>query len=225
MRVYAKIFLRNSIFFGLFFTTTAQAGSDLQLWSQFIVQKRVAEQYQLYFETQPRITHQISQLERVLIRPAVGYEFLPNHTLWLGYLWSPALLSGGRYEQRFWQQYVHQSHFSPWTLLSRTRLEQRWIENIGGTALRLRQMLRALFPLNEDHSWSLAVWDEIFLNLNSVERGPQAGYDQNRFFAGVSYLPHSKLRIEPGYMVNHLRLPGGQIQLNHIFLMMWVWQL
>ncbi|NJL16828.1 MAG: DUF2490 domain-containing protein [Nitrospira sp.] len=47
-------------------------------------------------------------------------------------------------------------------------MEERWIEHADGTAVRFRQMFRADFPIPQAPDWAFVVYDEIFINLNTV---------------------------------------------------------
>ena len=51
------------------------------------------------------------------------------------------------------------------------------IENTDGTAVRARTMLRDDFPLPDAQEWAIVVYDEIFLNVNTVGNGPASGFD------------------------------------------------
>ena len=93
-------------------------------------------------------------------------------------------------EQRIYQQLSYKNKFSFLesfqfvTILSRSRLEERWIQHVSDTAFRARTMMRADFPLPMLPSWSFVTFDEIFVNMNGVSGGPEGGFDQNRFFIG-----------------------------------------
>jgi hypothetical protein len=50
-------------------------------------------------------------------------------------------------------------------VLSRTRLEVRFIDNADGTAVRAGTMLRGDFPLPDPPEWAIVVYDEIFVNV------------------------------------------------------------
>ena len=199
---------------------SAAIDPDIQAWSVLFAQKNL-DDFRLYFEVQPRLTRDVSVLDRVLIRPAVGFEFAPGHSVWLGYLWSLSTQNGGNHEQRFWQQYLNQRVIERWTLFNRIRLEQRFIQNVGDTAWRVRHQFRALYALDSEKIWSAAVFNELFFNLNSVSSGPQSGFDQNRFFIGVSRLFGPQLRVEPGYLLNYVYASGDRPNpLNHTFYVM-----
>ncbi|MCA2977137.1 MAG: DUF2490 domain-containing protein [Myxococcaceae bacterium] len=95
------------------------------------------------------------------------------------------------------------------SLVNRLRTEERFIADTGGPSYRLRHMVRAVTRFGHDSPLGLAVFDELFVTLNSVERGPVAGFDQNRAFAG----PNVKVaawQSELGYMNNVVNRPAQQ---------------
>jgi hypothetical protein len=63
-------------------------------------------------------------------------------------------------------------------------------------------MVRFSHPLNKE--WSLVGSNELFINANTVDWGPVAGFDQNRVFVGVGYKIDSSLRAEVGYMNQYI---------------------
>ena len=88
-----------------------------------------------------------------------------------------------REQNRMYQQLLYRRTFPFVKVLSRSRLEERFIDNTDGTAVRARTMLRGDFPLPDAPEWAIVVYDEIFVNLNAVGNGPDSGFDQNRFFS------------------------------------------
>src|SRR3970040_193152 len=90
-------------------------------------------------------------------------------------------------QHHLYQHLIYSTKFSTFQLLSRSRLEERWIQNTSGTAMRARTMLRVNFPLPTYPALALVAYDEIFIHLNTIRQGPAAGLDQNRFFLGINY--------------------------------------
>jgi hypothetical protein len=90
-------------------------------------------------------------------------------------------------EHRLFQQFIYSNKFSTFQLISRSRLEERWIQNTSGTAMRARTMLRVNFPLPTYPALALVAYDEIFVHLNTIRQGPAAGFDQNRIFLGINH--------------------------------------
>jgi len=58
----------------------------------------------------------------------------------------------------------------------------------------------------------------LFINLNSVKNGPQAGIDQNRIFAGVGVRPLKRTRVEAGYQYQWINRTDQFDQGNHAIL-------
>ncbi len=181
--------------------------SDTQQWSLLVVNKKLSERWLGYFEVQPRFGDNASDLERLLIRPAIGYRLSPKLSLWQGYAWTPLFSPFFDGEHRTYQQVLYDTSVGATGVVSRTRFEQRFIEGAGGTSHRVRSMLRLSHPISRDRKWLAIGYDELFWNLNSTDNGPVRGFDQNRLFLGVGRQINSSLRVETGYMLNPVNRP------------------
>jgi len=69
------------------------------------------------------------------------------------------------------------------------------------------------------------MYDEVFANVNTVGsitgKGPQAGFDQNRFFLGINKAFNQYFNVDVGYqnqMLNQRSLPGNANLINHMLL-------
>jgi hypothetical protein len=192
-------FLLASLYFALP-CALADSNSDLAIWNGFFFQKRLSPHFGLYLENQLRLNETESVGSRWILRSGVQYFFNAEMSAMVGYGWLPNF-SPFRNENRLWQQFVYQLFPGGGQWVNRLRLEQRWIGNTGSVAHRLRYMMRGLIPLNEEEKKiSLCVWDEVFMNLNDVIRGPQAGFDQNRAFLGLNFQMSKEVQIETGYL-------------------------
>ena len=69
-----------------------------------------------------------------------------------------------REEDRLYQQLTYREKFSFVKVVSRTRLEERFIEHTDGASIRARTLLRGDFPLPNAPEWALVAYDEIFVN-------------------------------------------------------------
>jgi hypothetical protein len=65
-------------------------------------------------------------------------------------------------------------------------------------------MIRLMHPLAAEPRLSLIAWDEFFIRLNTTQAGGQAGFDQNRAFAGLGWTFNKNVRTEVGYMNQYL---------------------
>lgn len=177
-----------------------------------------AENWRWYAELQPRFRDEGSHFDQVLIRPAVIYDFNKQTSAWLGYanvITDPAGRKSFE-EHRVWQQILH--NFTPIgeiKIQSRTRLEQRFIENSHKTGHKIRQMLRITAPSGISPRLLLVAYDEYFLNLNDTDYGAERGFDQNRAFVGVNWALDNHMKLEVGYLNQYV---NGQRtdSMNHV---------
>lgn len=182
--------------FALFWSPCWAADSDLQEWSVFTFQGPKNEKLKGYFEVQPRFGSNISRMYTIMVRPAVQFSLSENSSVWLGYAWTPLLDPTYKNEQRL-QQYFIQFPLSGFTLVFRTRLEERWVSGLDSVALRFRQLVRFQLPITQGESnWAFISWNEIFFHLNSPAASIQQGYNQNRFFIGFGRSLYPGIRFE-----------------------------
>ncbi len=186
----------------------AAVDTDFQEWSLFMVQKDLGKRWIGYFEVQPRFGNDVSELDRLIVRPAVGYRINPNISIWQGYGYTPQFAPAFRGEHRSFQQLLAEHDLGTGRIINRTRLEQRFIDDAGGTSVRLRHMVRLTHPIGRSKRWSWVGYNEFFFNLNSVSAGPQAGFDQNRVFVGVNRKVNQRLLLEAGYLADFINSPA-----------------
>ena len=185
--------------------------SEAQLWYVATAQGPIDSPFLYYLEAQPRVGQADG---RIILRSALGLSLpVPGLSVWLGYAWIPVWAWGADdptvklNESRLYQQLLYSTALGPVKLVSRTRLEQRLLASASGTSHRVRTLLRGAFPLEAGGTFSLTLWDEVFFHLNTVEGGPQAGFDQNRAFVGVSWRVSPHVALEVGYLNDFIRQP------------------
>jgi hypothetical protein len=155
----------------------------------------------------------------LILRPGLGYAFTPWASVWAGYAWNPLFIdaTGSRVDvQGVWEQVTFTYHrASKLTLQSRTRFEQFWSDAGAGMFPRIRQFVRANYRPSEDVPVGVALWDEAFFGLKSVEWA-DAGFFENRIFAGLAIFGgKGRFRVEPGYMFVNVS-QGSVKRLNHV---------
>lgn len=190
--------------------------TDFQTWATLVFQGPVQDRLRLYFEYQPRFGSNSSQLERVITRPGLTYALSESTTVTLGYAWTPAYQPKYSSEQRLWQQLSYSTQEFGATLLSRSRFEQRWIDDVSEAAFRFRQQFRIQRPIGATEETLWVVYDEFFLHLNSPTPSIQSGYDQNRLFLGINQRIQGSIRADIGYVFNHINRPLKVDRINHI---------
>jgi hypothetical protein len=180
--------------------------NDFRLWSPVFLTVPLATSYIGYAEVNPRFGDDVSDLNQLILRTALGYKLNDNWSVWQGYAWNTVYYNANNQpdftgEHRIYQQLSYKEKFPfletfPFVkILSRSRLEERWID------LRARTMLRVDVPLPMIPSWGFVTFDEIFFNLNGVSGGPEGGFDQNRWFIGFNYEFMKQFNMDLGYQM------------------------
>ena len=178
------------------------AGShDFQIWTPVYLTVNFTDKIQGWYEAQPRFGDDASQVNQLLLRTALGYRVADHWSIWQGYAWTPDIEPKFKTENRIYQQLLYIQKFPAIKIMSRTRLEQRWIKDVSGTAVRFRTLLRGQVPLGDQGRWSIVGQDEIFFNLNSPTNGPDDGLDQNRLFVGINRVMNEHLNVDAGYQL------------------------
>ena len=185
---------------------------DFRLWAPVFMTVALPQNFIGYAEVNPRLGDDVSDLNQLILRTAIGYKLNDKWSVWQGYAWNTVYDNADNKddftgEHRIYQQLTYRDKFSfleslPFIKIqSRTRLEERWIDHAHGTALRPRTMLRVDIPLPMVPDWSFVTFDEIFANLNGVGGGPEAGFDQNRWFIGFNREFTKQINVDFGYQM------------------------
>ena len=201
------------------------AAQDTQLWTSLFANGPVKDdgRFLLWFDGHARFSDDVSQLGVSIIRPGLGYRVNKRLSLWAGY--AHVIARPNRdiapdadnvVDNRIWQQatYSLTGGDGPFRLSGRTRLEQRFLNTGDETGYRLRQFFRLTRPFEESR-WSATAWNEVFIALNDTDFGARAGYDQNRTFVGMNYKANARVRLEGGYLFNHIRREAAPDAFNH----------
>ena len=161
------------------------------------------ERWHWYAELQPRWRNEGDEFEQVLVRPALYYALTPQSSIWLGYAFVDTDPAGRDSfgEHRVWQQFLHNfDAIGGLKIQSRTRLEQRFLENSEDTGHKLRQLVRLTYPSPISERLLMVTYNEYFINLNDTDYGARRGFDQNRAFVGVNWTFDARHRLEVGYL-------------------------
>ena len=210
---------------------TARAGitHDGQFWFPLYNRFSLTDKLHGWFEVNPRFGDDMSEIHQLLIRPALGYRFSPNISLWQGYAWVTNYEPRFSDEHRLYQQLSYRRGLTLLNLSTRTRMEERFIRNARGVALRGRQFIRGNIPLDERKLWAFVVYDEVFVGFNTIRGGPRVGFDQNRIFVGVNRKISPQLNVDIGYQNQIINNRGPRFAdvMNHILLVQWFidWEL
>jgi hypothetical protein len=183
------------------------AHAEEGLWLQAVAQGPVSGKLVTWLEVQQRYS---ASTDITILRPAIGVQLSPKVQLLAGYQYQlndredrPDIR-----EHRLWQQALIRLAGKPGkaVLLSRTRLEQRFIENQGDDTMRVRQFVRGQVWLDE--RWSLIAAGEAFIGLEDTSWGQREGLEQTRLFAGAGYAITPRLTLEAGLQDQRLIREG-----------------
>ncbi len=187
---------------------------DLQLWTPITLDIPVKKRFRAYLEVNPRMGDGVSGLSQLLIRPALQFNLNKHTSLFGGYTWLTTYNDTVLHEHRIWEQILFTRERQRLALINRTRLEQRIFTHLPQTGNRVRHLVKLNCDLNK--RLYLTASDELFINLNTVENGPQAGIDQNRMFAGLGIKTVKRSRVEIGYQYQYInRRDQFDDQANH----------
>jgi len=197
----------------------AQTDHDGQAWVNLTVQGPIHDRLIYFAEVQPRFGGDVTRLDTLLLRPAIGWQVSPRVAVYQGYARVISPVDGGRdrAEHRPFQQVTWVLPSRPGTeLQSRTRLEQRWRNDSGQMGLRLREFVRGEAAFTRDGTGVRAlVSAELFWALKDTDWGNRAGFDQLRTFAGVEVPIFGRSTAEIGYLNQLIDRPGPARRINH----------
>ena len=190
--------------------------NDLGLWTPVYIKLPVTEKIITQLEINPRIQENVTHINQLLVRPSVGYQLTKSLSIWQGYAWVTNYIPSFVNENRIWQQILYEREIGRFILSTRSRLEERFIENVHGVPVRFRNMFRVQYAFDKNNNWAFIIYDEPFINIGNHFRGPQSGIDQNRFFAGLNKKISDNASIEGGYLMQYLNQTSPvQDRLNH----------
>jgi len=157
-----------------------------------------------YVESNPRSGDGLNGMDQYILRSALGYKFRKNIEAYQGYAYINNYNPSRLQESRSYQQFgVGHVLFNRVQVLHRVRTEQRFIEYRDECSNRFRYMLRFAMPIRNTR-WYLVAADELFVNLNTIDDGPIAGFDQNRLYGALGRQISKRYRVEVGYQYQHV---------------------
>jgi len=179
--------------------------SDFGNWLILIGGKKINPKWNIHYEVQHRNYNALGELEQLLLRTGIGYNFTENNNnLLLGYAYinSENYPAGGLdktvvNEHRIFQQFTTRQKFNRVSIQHRYRFEQRFIEK--DFKMRFRYFLALAVQLDKKDKYYLSAYNEIFLNSKTTV------FDRNRLYGGFGYKLNPKVRFELGYMNQFLQ--------------------
>ncbi len=157
-----------------------------------------------------------SRFTENLLFTQVGYNFNQHASLWLGYAhdWINPLDKPLYEENRAYQDFVWQQSFGAYKLISRTRMDERFVQGASEAGYRPRQMLIIKHALPFLEGLSAYVGDEVLFYLTKNVFGKQ-GFSENRIFTGLTYQFPQHVSLDLGYMGQYVDTKSGDNLFTH----------
>ncbi len=203
----------------------AHASEDWHTWGAIVATGDLGgadSKLRYWLEGQGRFNDDSSRFNQGILRGALGLDVAPRATVWAGYAFIPSDPQNRRddiVEHRAWQQLTWSAAqpVAGFALATRTRLEQRTIEDADDTGWRFRQLVKLTRPLGAGGATYWSLWNELFVNFNDTDWGADGGIDQNRVFAGIGVNLTASAKAEVGYLNQFVRRANRDDAHNHIF--------
>lgn len=197
---------------------SARTVTDGQLWLDLSASGSLSGRLQGMVQVQPRFRDEARETQQLLGRVGLGWKVDAGLALWVGYTHTelPIDHAPDVNEERIHEQasYVLGEGLGGiWS--GRTRLEQRWRSNAGGTGWRLRQQFRYVRRLAAGGTPYLALTLEPMIELADTAWGARRGLDQFRGFVGIGLAVGRSTMLETGYLNQVVNRRHGEIAVNH----------
>lgn len=188
----------------LFFKICLAQPSSTGNWLIYFGNKAIDKKWNWHHELQYRNYNLLGDLEQLLIRTGVGYNFSENNNnllLGYGFILSESYIGATdekrtTREHRLYQQFITKQVFGRANLQHRYRIEERFLED--DFKMRFRYFLSLNIPFNkrrmEAGAFYGSIYNEIFLNAEDPV------FDRNRIYAAAGYFINKKFRMEVGFM-------------------------
>lgn len=184
------------------------AEEDFNIWTAQVATIKADDTVSVRLEAQERFTDDASRLGQLLLRPAIGYQINENVSVFGGYAYvlTDNEGPGQSNEHRIFQELnLRHSLGEGITISSRNRLEQRFFEESGGTALRYRNQIALRAKISDKNN--LVLYTEPFIPLNDAAL-QSSDVVVWRNFVGVSVPIGEKFALTPGYLNQYSFRPG-----------------
>lgn len=194
-------------------------------WNMILTRVALPDNFQLFLDLHPRFDledsdgHGGAGIRQFLVRPGLGYRWNKRIQTSIGY----TLLENynpEKTEHDIFEDFIYTKNLADLTLLQRLRAEHRFLESDGEIWHRLRALIQLQKPIHPERRLNLVISNEFFFALNDVTPAHQAGFIENRAFAGLGAPIRENVSLTAGYQ-NQFR--EGRVdrkdRVNHIILL------
>ncbi len=207
--------------------TSVQAANidDFQSWLSLAIVGRLGSENEALskvryeFIAQERTADDSTRFFQSLLRTGAGYQITHHSSLWLGYDWlhtNDVFVPVAIDTSTPWQQFMWENTYEYFSFMSRTRLEEQFVEGNDDMGWRVRQMLQFSIPITAIPDLAILTFDELFVNLNGISGIDDPGTIQNRLFLGLTYGVSEHVVTQLGYMNQYIEDFENDSYLNNI---------
>lgn len=201
-------------------SSNAVAESDFQQWVGVALRINLTDTLSIQSDSQLRASNDRAGLVQVQNVVLLAYKASPDVTIAGGYLHG-SNYDGGKFlnlERRAREQVTidNIARIGPAVLGARVRTEQRWRDDLGGTAWRIRPYARVSIPLGDKSAPTLQVSEELFINLNTTAFQSVEGVERLRSAIVLSTPLARNVRLDAGYLNQHRFVRGGEDRGDHV---------
>ena len=133
-------------------------------------------------QIEPRLQNDISDFSQLVYKPAVNYHFNRTFAFSAGYKFIDKYHQANEHD--LWQETHCNKKFGDLATGFQIRLEERFIDDIGGVIPRLRLLQHLSHPLGQSPNY-VTGFGAIRLNLDNKGKGPVSGFEQSRIYAAL----------------------------------------
>ena len=157
-----------------------------------------------------------SRLSEVLLMGQIGYSLNEHASVWLGYAhdWLHPLHGPSFQESRVYQDFLWNQSVNGFTMISRTRMDERINQRTGNDGFRARQLFKLSHAVPHVEDLSFYVGDEVLFYLDKNAFGKQ-GFSENRVLSGFNYQLNPHLGVTLGYLGQYVSTKQGANLFTH----------
>lgn len=192
------------------------AEEDGGLWATVAASKALRERVTAAMAVQLRFNDDIDRRERTLLRPSLSYRLDAAQVVTFGYDAHFVNAANDKVEQRLWQQYLFSHQLAQASASLRLRLEERFIDHVDGTPVRLRIKPTLKVPF-DNSPWFFTISNEFFVSFNEVRGGQLDGFHENRAYAGFGRALGEGVVGQIGYQNQFIERAGRDVVTHQLF--------
>lgn len=203
---------------GVSVPASAQTETEPRLWTAVSVQGRVGSDspWQWAADSLVRTRNGAGTLDFMAEWLTVSRDVTRRASVGIGYAYGAGFPDSGPVrEHRFVQQYTWNARVARSVVSFRTRVEERFLSGHDAMLIRMRQQVRATWPLAAKNTLRGVVSGEVCVRANSTVRAAR-GFDSSRVFVGIGRKVTERNRIEVGYVNVYSPGASSRKQSSHV---------